>query len=119
MFSLFIVCLLVCVDRVDSVAYVAKQYYWSPAGTLVGGPDKRQMAHIQESVGETSSQSVVVAVDRCIEITGQNKHTVLFLLFKLPCLTFHLSVLCARIFTGSTRLDGNAIGKVSLFCFLF
>uniref|UniRef100_A0A4W4GKJ3 SEC7 domain-containing protein n=1 Tax=Electrophorus electricus TaxID=8005 RepID=A0A4W4GKJ3_ELEEL len=37
----------------------------------------RQMAHIQESVGETSSQSVVVAVD--------------------------------RIFTGSTRLDGNAI----------
>uniref|UniRef100_A0A671K715 Brefeldin A-inhibited guanine nucleotide-exchange protein 2-like n=1 Tax=Sinocyclocheilus anshuiensis TaxID=1608454 RepID=A0A671K715_9TELE len=46
-------------------------------GTLVGGPDKRQMAHIQESVGETSSQSVVVAVD--------------------------------RIFTGSTRLDGNAI----------
>uniref|UniRef100_A0A8C1FLT4 ADP-ribosylation factor guanine nucleotide-exchange factor 2 (brefeldin A-inhibited) n=1 Tax=Cyprinus carpio carpio TaxID=630221 RepID=A0A8C1FLT4_CYPCA len=42
----------------------AKQYYWSPAGTLVGGPDKRQMAHIQESVGETSSQSVVVAVDR-------------------------------------------------------
>uniref|UniRef100_A0A671K514 Brefeldin A-inhibited guanine nucleotide-exchange protein 2-like n=1 Tax=Sinocyclocheilus anshuiensis TaxID=1608454 RepID=A0A671K514_9TELE len=54
-----------------------KQCYWSPAGTLVGGPDKRQMAHIQESVGETSSQSVVVAVD--------------------------------RIFTGSTRLDGNAI----------
>ncbi|KAG7250258.1 hypothetical protein CRUP_034799, partial [Coryphaenoides rupestris] len=35
------------------------------------------MAHLQESVGETSSQSVVVAVD--------------------------------RIFTGSTRLDGNAI----------
>lgn len=33
-------------------------------GTLVGGPDRRQMAHIQESVGETSSQSVVVAVDR-------------------------------------------------------
>uniref|UniRef100_A0A8B9LIK1 ADP-ribosylation factor guanine nucleotide-exchange factor 2 (brefeldin A-inhibited) n=1 Tax=Astyanax mexicanus TaxID=7994 RepID=A0A8B9LIK1_ASTMX len=46
-------------------------------GTLVGGQDRRQMAHIQESVGETSSQSVVVAVD--------------------------------RIFTGSTRLDGNAI----------
>ncbi|XP_028265369.1 brefeldin A-inhibited guanine nucleotide-exchange protein 2 [Parambassis ranga] len=44
---------------------------------LVGSQDKRQMAHIQESVGETSSQSVVVAVD--------------------------------RIFTGSTRLDGNAI----------
>uniref|UniRef100_A0A667ZAA1 ARF guanine nucleotide exchange factor 2 n=1 Tax=Myripristis murdjan TaxID=586833 RepID=A0A667ZAA1_9TELE len=47
------------------------------SGTLVGSQDKRQMAHIQESVGETSSQSVVVAVD--------------------------------RIFTGSTRLDGNAI----------
>uniref|UniRef100_A0A665VSJ2 ADP-ribosylation factor guanine nucleotide-exchange factor 2 (brefeldin A-inhibited) n=1 Tax=Echeneis naucrates TaxID=173247 RepID=A0A665VSJ2_ECHNA len=47
------------------------------AGNLVGSQDKRQMAHIQESVGETSSQSVVVAVD--------------------------------RIFTGSTRLDGNAI----------
>ncbi|XP_063064003.1 brefeldin A-inhibited guanine nucleotide-exchange protein 2 [Engraulis encrasicolus] len=46
-------------------------------GSLVGGQDRRQMAHIQESVGETSSQSVVVAVD--------------------------------RIFTGSTRLDGNAI----------
>uniref|UniRef100_A0A7M4FX65 ARF guanine nucleotide exchange factor 2 n=1 Tax=Crocodylus porosus TaxID=8502 RepID=A0A7M4FX65_CROPO len=47
-------------------------------GNLVGGGvDKRQMASIQESVGETSSQSVVVAVD--------------------------------RIFTGSTRLDGNAI----------
>ncbi|XP_071396068.1 brefeldin A-inhibited guanine nucleotide-exchange protein 2 [Centroberyx affinis] len=46
-------------------------------GTLVGSQDKRQMAHIQESVGETSSQSVVVAVD--------------------------------RIFTGSTRLDGNAV----------
>uniref|UniRef100_A0A8C7UKI5 ADP-ribosylation factor guanine nucleotide-exchange factor 2 (brefeldin A-inhibited) n=1 Tax=Oncorhynchus mykiss TaxID=8022 RepID=A0A8C7UKI5_ONCMY len=46
-------------------------------GTLVGGPDRRQMAHIQESVGETSSQSVVVAVD--------------------------------RIFTGSTKLDGNAV----------
>uniref|UniRef100_A0A8C2SG23 SEC7 domain-containing protein n=1 Tax=Capra hircus TaxID=9925 RepID=A0A8C2SG23_CAPHI len=47
-------------------------------GNLVsGGVDKRQMASLQESVGETSSQSVVVAVD--------------------------------RIFTGSTRLDGNAI----------
>uniref|UniRef100_A0A670IWG9 ARF guanine nucleotide exchange factor 2 n=1 Tax=Podarcis muralis TaxID=64176 RepID=A0A670IWG9_PODMU len=41
------------------------------------GVDRRQIASIQESVGETSSQSVVVAVD--------------------------------RIFTGSTRLDGNAI----------
>lgn len=34
-------------------------------GNLVsGGVDKRQMASLQESVGETSSQSVVVAVDR-------------------------------------------------------
>ncbi|KAL2104143.1 hypothetical protein ACEWY4_001011 [Coilia grayii] len=49
---------------------------WASA-LMVGGQDRRQMAHIQESVGETSSQSVVVAVD--------------------------------RIFTGSTRLDGNAI----------
>ncbi|XP_078396506.1 brefeldin A-inhibited guanine nucleotide-exchange protein 1 isoform X5 [Cetorhinus maximus] len=47
-------------------------------GTLVGGAvDRKQIASIQESIGETSSQSVVVAVD--------------------------------RIFTGSTRLDGNAI----------
>uniref|UniRef100_A0A674F2L6 SEC7 domain-containing protein n=1 Tax=Salmo trutta TaxID=8032 RepID=A0A674F2L6_SALTR len=44
----------------------------------VGGHvDRKQIASIQESIGETSSQSVVVAVD--------------------------------RIFTGSTRLDGNAI----------
>ncbi|XP_069739883.1 brefeldin A-inhibited guanine nucleotide-exchange protein 1-like isoform X1 [Narcine bancroftii] len=42
-----------------------------------GTVDKKQIASIQESVGETSSQSVIVAVD--------------------------------RIFTGSTRLDGNAI----------
>lgn len=35
------------------------------SGNLVsGGVDKRQMASFQESVGETSSQSVVVAVDR-------------------------------------------------------
>lgn len=92
-FSLFIVCLVVCVD---CVPYGAKQYYWSPAGTLVGGPDKRQMAHIQESVGETSSQSVVVAVDRCIEITGQYKHTVL-LLFMLPCLTFRFCFVCQNL----------------------
>lgn len=46
--------------------------------SLVGGNmDWKQIASIQESIGETSSQSVVVAVD--------------------------------RIFTGSTRLDGNAI----------
>ncbi|XP_041422402.1 brefeldin A-inhibited guanine nucleotide-exchange protein 1 isoform X1 [Xenopus laevis] len=46
--------------------------------SLVGGNmDWKQIASIQESIGETSSQSVVVAVD--------------------------------RIFTGSIRLDGNAI----------
>lgn len=46
--------------------------------TRPGPPmDQKQMAMLQESMGETSSQSVVVAVD--------------------------------RIFTGSTRLDGNAI----------
>uniref|UniRef100_A0A671NHN5 Brefeldin A-inhibited guanine nucleotide-exchange protein 1-like n=1 Tax=Sinocyclocheilus anshuiensis TaxID=1608454 RepID=A0A671NHN5_9TELE len=44
---------------------------------LGGNVDRKQIASIQESIGETSSQSVVVAVD--------------------------------RIFTGSTRLDGNAI----------
>uniref|UniRef100_A0A672QSX9 ARF guanine nucleotide exchange factor 1 n=1 Tax=Sinocyclocheilus grahami TaxID=75366 RepID=A0A672QSX9_SINGR len=43
----------------------------------MGNVDRKQIASIQESIGETSSQSVVVAVD--------------------------------RIFTGSTRLDGNAI----------
>lgn len=43
--------------------------------------DPKKMATIQEQVEETSSQSVVVAVD--------------------------------RIFTGSTRLDTNAIGKAT------
>lgn len=43
---------------------------------LVTGEQKK-LAHIKESMGETSSQSVVVAVD--------------------------------RIFTGSTRLDGDAV----------
>jgi hypothetical protein len=41
--------------------------------------DPKMMAHLQESMGETSSQSVVVAVD--------------------------------RIFTGSVKLDGDAIGR--------
>uniref|UniRef100_A0A8D0CJN4 ARF guanine nucleotide exchange factor 1 n=1 Tax=Scleropages formosus TaxID=113540 RepID=A0A8D0CJN4_SCLFO len=48
--------------------------YLGLVGTTV---DRKQIASIQESIGETSSQSVVVAVD--------------------------------RIFTGSTRLDGNAV----------
>ncbi|XP_048832283.1 LOW QUALITY PROTEIN: brefeldin A-inhibited guanine nucleotide-exchange protein 1 [Brienomyrus brachyistius] len=46
-------------------------------GLVSGTVDRKQIASIQESIGETSSQSVVVAVD--------------------------------RIFTGSTRLDGNAV----------
>ncbi|XP_041101817.1 brefeldin A-inhibited guanine nucleotide-exchange protein 1-like isoform X2 [Polyodon spathula] len=46
-------------------------------GLVGGNVDRKQIASIQESIGETSSQSVVVAVD--------------------------------RVFTGSTRLDGNAI----------
>jgi len=43
-----------------------------------GRIDSKTMQHLQESMGETSSQSVVVAVD--------------------------------RIFTGSVKLDGDAIG---------
>ena len=43
-----------------------------------GRIDPKTMQHLQESMGETSSQSVVVAVD--------------------------------RIFTGSIKLDGDAIG---------
>lgn len=42
--------------------------------------DPKAMQSLQESMGETSSQSVVVAVD--------------------------------RIFTGSVKLDGDAIGKL-------
>ena len=45
-----------------------------------GRMDSKMIAHLQESIGETSSQSVVVAVD--------------------------------RIFTGSVRLDGDAIGEI-------
>lgn len=44
-----------------------------------GGLDHKKLANIQETMGETSSQSVVVAVD--------------------------------RIFTGSVKLDGDAIGE--------
>jgi hypothetical protein len=43
-----------------------------------GGLDSKRLANLQEQMGETSSQSVVVAVD--------------------------------RIFTGSVKLDGDAIG---------
>ncbi|CAH1254723.1 ARFGEF1 [Branchiostoma lanceolatum] len=55
-------------DTVDSL---------EPGFRTAGLVDKQKMASFQESMGETSSQSVVVAVD--------------------------------RIFTGSTRLDGNAV----------
>ena len=55
---------------------------FSVAGRGGGKMDSKMMAHLQESMGETSSQSVVVAVD--------------------------------RIFTGSVKLDGDAIGKMLL-----
>lgn len=56
-------------------------YHGRPAElTLYDSADPKRMATIQEQVEETSSQSVVVAVD--------------------------------RIFTGSTRLDTNAIGII-------
>ena len=45
----------------------------------VANMDQKRMASLQEAMGETSSQGIVVAVD--------------------------------RIFTGSTRLDGDAIGN--------
>lgn len=45
-----------------------------------GGLDSKRLANLQEQMGETSSQSVVVAVD--------------------------------RIFTGSLKLDGDAIGQL-------
>lgn len=45
--------------------------------------DRQRLANFHETVGETSSQSVVVAVD--------------------------------RIFTGSVKLDGDAIGEYYLF----
>lgn len=48
----------------DDIISVYLCFVFDVAGNLVGSQDKRQMAHIQESVGETSSQSVVVAVDR-------------------------------------------------------
>lgn len=50
-----------------------------------GALDQKRLASIQETMGETSSQSVVVAVD--------------------------------RIFTGSVRLDGDAIGECCFFSF--
>uniref|UniRef100_A0A8C7T5P9 SEC7 domain-containing protein n=1 Tax=Oncorhynchus mykiss TaxID=8022 RepID=A0A8C7T5P9_ONCMY len=55
----------------------SSEYLGLGQSSFGGNVDRKQIASIQESIGETSSQSVVVAVD--------------------------------RIFTGSTRLDGNAI----------
>ncbi len=52
-----------------------------------GKVDSKTMAHLQESMGETSSQSVVVAVD--------------------------------RIFTGSVRLDGDAIGMINVNMYMY
>lgn len=47
----------------------------------MGHMNRERLANFQETVGETSSQSVVVAVD--------------------------------RIFTGSVKLDGDAIGRLN------
>uniref|UniRef100_A0A8C5IKK0 ADP ribosylation factor guanine nucleotide exchange factor 2 n=1 Tax=Junco hyemalis TaxID=40217 RepID=A0A8C5IKK0_JUNHY len=50
---------------IKSYASAGEEFMSLGFGNLVGsGADKRHMASIQESVGETSSQSVVVAVDR-------------------------------------------------------
>uniref|UniRef100_A0A8U8C2J2 Uncharacterized protein n=1 Tax=Geospiza parvula TaxID=87175 RepID=A0A8U8C2J2_GEOPR len=50
---------------IKSYASAGEEFMSLGLGNLVGsGADKRHMASIQESVGETSSQSVVVAVDR-------------------------------------------------------
>ena len=61
-----------------STSYTAKST--SHIDSVLSGGDAKKMASIQEQVTETSSQSVVVAVD--------------------------------RIFTGSTRLNTNAIGEI-------
>ena len=53
----------------------------------MGSMDRQRLATFQETVGETSSQSVVVAVD--------------------------------RIFTGSVKLDGDAIGNTHCFFMQF
>lgn len=57
-------------------------YYTAIVKGNMGNMDRQRLANFQETVGETSSQSVVVAVD--------------------------------RIFTGSVKLDGDAIGACSL-----
>ncbi|KAM3923498.1 brefeldin A-inhibited guanine nucleotide-exchange protein 2 isoform 2-T2 [Leptodactylus fuscus] len=52
-------------ESIKSYSAGGEEFMGHGLGTLVGsGIDKKQMSSIQESVGETSSQSVVVAVDR-------------------------------------------------------
>lgn len=55
--------------------------------TVVGGNvDWKQIASIQESIGETSSQSVVVAVDRyCVEFA--------FSIFFLTAFEYHAEII--------------------------
>jgi len=115
--SLFIVCLLMCVDRVDSVAYENHiigllQVLWLEVQTSV-----RWL--ISRSQWGRPALKVLWWLWTGALKSQDNTNTVVFFVFIIPCLTFGLFVLCARIFTGSTRLDGNAIGRVSLFCFLF
>ena len=55
-------------------------FYLFGAAIAKGGFGSKTLANFQETMGETSSQSVVVAVD--------------------------------RIFTGSVKLDGDAIGML-------
>lgn len=111
--------------------------------SVVGGTvDRKQIASIQESIGETSSQSVVVAVDRyCSHPELKRKSgklyfsynsmfwaniffasDIILLWYWQKCKSVHavwlLNNNCHvffyfRIFTGSTRLDGNAIGESS------
>ena len=63
------------------ISYCEQVIYSYPLVSVIARAtrlDHKSMDRLQESIGETSSQSVVVAVD--------------------------------RIFTGSVRLDGDAIG---------
>lgn len=77
--------------------------------TVGGTVDRKQIASIQESIGETSSQSVVVAVDRYRKTDTNLQQRVKLIFNKTSGVS--LIFFCRRIFTGSTRLDGNAIGE--------
>lgn len=48
----------------SSTCETAAQLSWFFYSAVGGTVDRKQIASIQESIGETSSQSVVVAVDR-------------------------------------------------------